>query len=312
MALQGMTAAEGGIGGGAYCWDAASGLSGAGMYRFNILLFGSVCVVGAAFAFLNTLTGPRFIPPAAGRSAVRADVVVSPVGAPIESPSPGEAQSPLDEYQNSLVAAEQYLRSVDGYSATFVRQVRKDDELLDLEEISVKIRHEPFSVYMNWADGQEVLYVEGENDGRLLAKRSTGFFRRTIRLGPTSRLAMRTSRYPIYDLGMLNLVVRARDALAACPSFDGIHCEVESTDLDGKPVRKFTITVDSPEVLDIYSRCVICFSEDDPMLVWISNYGWNEDGESGDLLEYYYYRDVQVDPGLTDLDFDAENEAYAF
>jgi hypothetical protein len=281
------------------------------MHRVGISLFGMVCVVGAAFVFLKSLTGPRFIPPIAGRSAARPpEALVLPIESPAESP--GDESSPLEEYRDTLIAAEQHLRSVDAYSATFIRQVRKEEELLDREEISIKIRHEPFSVYMNWADGQQVLYVEGENDGRLLAKRSTGFFRRTIRLGPTSRLAMSDSRYPIYELGMLKIAVNAQAILAGCPTLDGVDCVVESTELDGLPVRQFTITFPSPEVQETYSHCVLCFTEDDPMPVCITCRGWTEDGEVGGLLEHYYYRDLQIDEGLSALDFDAENEAYGF
>lgn len=274
------------------------------MHRVYVLLLGSACVVGTAFAFLRSLTGPQFIPPAAGRSAVSGSAAL-----PIElSPaSPGDSLSPLDEYQANLIESENYLRTVDAYSATFIRQVRKDEELLDREEISVRIRHQPFSVYMNWDDdSQQVLYVDGENDGKLLAKRSRGFFRRTIRLGPTSRLAMADSRYPIYDLGMLNIVLKAREELAAIPSLDGVECTVESTELDGVPVRQFNITFASPEVQDTFSHCVICFSDEESMPVAVTGYGWTADGQIGELLEHYYYRDVQLDPGLSDLDFDAE------
>ena len=282
------------------------------MSSLKLLLIGSVCVGIAAIVCFNALTGPQNIPSASGRSAVR-DVRVatsSEVTSPADESVPVDASlpvAPIDEYRATLNQSEQYLRSVNGYTATFNRQIRKRGELHDLEEISIKIRHVPFSVYMIWnGDGQQALYVDGENDGKVLARATRGFFRRTVKLAPTSRIAMADSRYPIYELGLLALVENAQEVLAACPSASGIHVEVESTELDGQSVRQFTITFDSPEMAETYSSCVFCFTEDNPMPIWISSNGWTDEGEPGELIEHYSYRDLVINPGLTDLDFDRE------
>jgi Protein of unknown function (DUF1571) len=286
------------------------------MFKLKFLLLASLCL-GAAWAFMESLTGPQHMPPAGRRMPVGGDLGAvwadaAPVASSSTTVSPA-AKTPIDEYRAMLNQSEEYLRSVDGYTGTFIQQVRKEDELRDREEISIKLRHQPFSVYMNWDSGaQQVLYVEGENDGRLLARRTRGFFRRTIKMAPTSRLAMLNTRYPVYDLGMLKLVEKAQAALAACTSYSGIHCCVETTDLDGQPVRQFTITFDSPDVQATYARCVLCFEEESPMLVCITNYGWTATGEPGELLEHYHYCNLQIAPGLTDVDFDPENEQYGF
>ena len=73
-----------------------------------------------------------------------------------------------------------------------------------------KIRHEPFSVYMKWLSGdrgRQLIYVDGQNDGKLLVQpggikgRLTG----VLSLDPSGTLAMSDSRYPIQTAGLLAL-----------------------------------------------------------------------------------------------------------
>ena len=64
-------------------------------------------------------------------------------------------------------------RNVHDYSCTFFKQERIDGELGEQQQILMKVRHEPFSVYMSFLKpyaGREVLYVDGQNerqDGRV-------------------------------------------------------------------------------------------------------------------------------------------------
>ena len=63
------------------------------------------------------------------------------------------------------------LKEVGNYTATLFRQERVNGELLEPQAMSLKLRHEPFSVYMKWLDGgyaDEVLYVDGGYDGKLV------------------------------------------------------------------------------------------------------------------------------------------------
>lgn len=221
--------------------------------------------------------------------------------------------SPLDQYRALLSQAAERLRRETSYTATFVQQVRKGDRLLDVEEIQIKVRHQPFSVFMDWGPkGQQALYVEGQNDGRLLARRTRGLFQRTVRLEPTSRIAMMSNRQPVTDLGLLGLVLKAERTLDGCPPDADIRCEFAPAEVAGESVRQFTVTFGSPAAQDTYSKCLVCFRSDEPLPVCITCYGWNDDGAPGELIEYYGYRDVRFDAPLADADFDPENTAYAF
>ena len=66
------------------------------------------------------------------------------------------------------------IEKIQDYSATLAKRERIGGKLLDYEYMFVKLRQKPFSVYMYFlgpADlkGQEVIYVEGQNNGNMWA-----------------------------------------------------------------------------------------------------------------------------------------------
>ena len=116
------------------------------------------------------------------------------------------------------------------YTATFFKRERVDGALGDGQIVNMKVRHEPFSVYMKWTlgdRGREVLYVAGKNNGKLLVKKG-GFAGRllgALKLDPDGSIAMKESRHPVTKAGLLNLVGelllhRRKEVLLE----DGFHC----------------------------------------------------------------------------------------
>ena len=90
------------------------------------------------------------------------------------------------------------------YTATFHKRERIDGELQDLEVTRIKVRHEPFSVYMKWIvgdKGQELLYVDGENDDKILVKLGglKGRLLPAVKVDPYGSQAKSQSRHPITD-----------------------------------------------------------------------------------------------------------------
>ena len=77
--------------------------------------------------------------------------------------------------------------------------------------MSIKIRHDPFSVYVCFqapasVKGQEVIYVAGRNQGNLLAHKA--HVPVTVSLHPDGLIAMNGRHYPITEIGLVNLVRR--------------------------------------------------------------------------------------------------------
>lgn len=204
-----------------------------------------------------------------------------------------------------LKRAQASLQKSKGYRARFVRQVRKEDGLRDPEEMSLKIRHKPFSVYLQWNDtGKEVLFVEGRNDNHLLVKLNEGLlsFAGTLKLAPRSDKAMQDSRYPITDIGLLNLVNRVlkehEDAAPAIVSY-----EQEDRSVGDVACVCYTIRIPSRDVHPEYSKTVLHICADSGLPLCIECYGWDKNRPGG-LLERYEYHSVTQKPELTDADFD--------
>src|SRR5436190_8787465 len=71
---------------------------------------------------------------------------------------------------------------VDGYTLTMQKQESINGRLRPHEVIEVAFRERPHSVFMRWLEGagraERALYVEGENNGKLLARPKSGLARR--------------------------------------------------------------------------------------------------------------------------------------
>src|SRR5262249_19279677 len=102
-------------------------------------------------------------------------------------------------------------QNVHDYSCTLVKQERLDGELGEQQQISMRVRHEPFSVYMKFIkpyQGREVLYVDGQNDNKMYVLEAG--WKRTVlgkmSFAPDSSVVMSGQKYPITRVGMRNLL----------------------------------------------------------------------------------------------------------
>src|SRR5262249_17504828 len=77
-----------------------------------------------------------------------------------------------------------YGREVKGYSATLQKQETIDGKLYPTEVCEVRLREKPYAIYMAWKSGmrqaERVLYAEGENNGKLLARPSGALARAVV------------------------------------------------------------------------------------------------------------------------------------
>ncbi len=68
---------------------------------------------------------------------------------------------------------------MNGYTLTMFKEERIDGKLQKLELMRVAFLEQPFSVSLEWLEGtrraERALYVEGENDGRMLVRPTAGW-----------------------------------------------------------------------------------------------------------------------------------------
>ena len=135
-----------------------------------------------------------------------------------DTPPPPPSPHPLLPALKIAYDSHDYLTSqVRDYSCRVVKQERVNGRLLPMEFIDVKARHEfesngrlvhPRSLYLKFlapedAAGREVLWVEGQNEGKMVVRRGGRRFNYiTVERDPLSETAMRDSNYPVMDSGM--------------------------------------------------------------------------------------------------------------
>ena len=218
--------------------------------------------------------------------------------------------------------------TIDDYTATIIKRERVNGKLRDHEFISAKIRNRkvkdgkvtvPFAVYMKFLKpdsvaGREVIWVEGENENKLVAH-VTGLLNvKRFHLPPDGLLAMMGQRYPITDIGIQNLI----EQLLVRGEHDLKYGECKVNFYRRAKVDNYVCTL--IEVIHPVPRDHFTFHRariyiDEALGVPVRYAAWTWPAEPGGkpvLDEEYTYRNLKLNVGLTDADFDPDNEAYDF
>jgi outer membrane lipoprotein-sorting protein len=201
---------------------------------------------------------------------------------------------------------------VDHYTATFLVQERLHGELGPEHEIALKFK-KPFHVYMRWVkgpnEGRQALYPAGPDGNELWVRVRTLVGAVTVSLDPNSARARKGSRHPITDVG----IGRVLDFLADDVQ-RGMREEVVMIDDAGssatldRPTHRYALHF--PREQDKGYHCMVAVIDIDRELrlpIYIEIYDW-----TNQLVERYGYRDLHLNPGLTDEDFAPKNPAYGF
>ena len=220
----------------------------------------------------------------------------------------------------------QFLKTTPDYTAQFVKQELVNGELLDEQEMELKIRHAPFSVYMKWVTGEvgrEVLYVDGRNDGRMTAH-GGGWRARlpSVSLEPTGSLAMAESRHPITRVGLYSLTqmmieIHRQDLQKQnFARFEKMADQI----FDGRPCHAFLIEYKDRQASEHYRKSISLVDKEWCVPVYTKNFGWlngeapadPDQHDEATLIEYYSYANIKFRPNLVAIDFDHTNDEYGF
>jgi hypothetical protein len=211
--------------------------------------------------------------------------------------------------------------TIKDYSCTVVKRERIDGKLGEHEYMFAKIRHEPFSVYLyflspNTVKGQEVLYVDGKNDGNMLAHAGSGVRAMigTVALRPDSPIAMEGQRYPITEIGVQNLTRKLIEVAEHDTQFGECNVStIENAKVNGRVCT--CIQVEHPHARPNFRYHLARVFIDNEMNIptRFEAYDWPQQaGTAPQLVEEYTYMNVKLNNGFTDIDFDVKNPAYKF
>jgi hypothetical protein len=229
----------------------------------------------------------------------------SPPPAPPAQPAPLPAAAPpaepaaLAEPLSLLADARHAWARVDDYTCVLVRRERVGDCLHPEEVMLMKVRREPFSVYLRWAapsaaEGQEACYVAGRHDGKMRVRAggllgAVGF----VSLATDDRRARASSRHTITEAGLGHLIDRLGREWEA-GRIRPARVSVADAECDGRPCRR--VEVMWPD--GAAARCVTHFDRETHLPVRAEWY------ERDELREADTYTKVRLNVGLGDGDFD--------
>lgn len=235
--------------------------------------------------------------------------------APKEAPKAIAENHPLKPHlakaQESLAA----LDTIQDYSAVLTKQELVQSKLIS-QTLSMKVRHEPFSVYLKFEQphaGREVIFVDGQNKGKFLVH-ETGFraLAGTLSFLPTSKEALAENRYPITQAGMAKML----EILIAQWQSDLQYQEIQvreygNAKLGDQPCMMLETIHPQSRPYFKFHKTRLYIDSDTKLPVRLEQHLWPEkEGGEPVLAEEYTYTQIKTNLGLTDADFDKSNPAY--
>ncbi len=263
--------------------------------------------------------------------------------------SQGGTPSAAEIFARSLKA----IHAVDSYQGRLVMRELIGDEL-ETSKIHFKFKR-PFKVYMKYitpSEGQEVLFVRGQNDNEILAHKGS-FPDITVSLDPYGRMAMKGSHQPILTFGLQKQIeIMGHIYRKAVATGEVTYTVKDAGVFMGEPVWEIDARLPSTgttvKVLENEDLWKLATRVGQTMYVILHYNGIrspdsiNEGDEifvpdhygsrvryliakkslmplqetswdhAGRLYESYEYPEIILDAGLTDTDFDRDNPAYGF
>jgi hypothetical protein len=231
---------------------------------------------------------------------------------PVEHPLKGAirfAQTALDAMED-----------VRDYECVMKKRERINGEL-QTQVMFMRFREEPFSVYFKFGDpnpGREVLYVEGENDGRMLAHEGEGAPVRalfgTVSLPVDGPEALKNSRHVITDSGFRNSLTMLIGQWEKESAYAEINVQYyPDARLGDIACRVVEVSHPQPRRQFPFHISRLYLDAETNLPVRVENYGWPEQtGGDPVLIEEYTYVKLRTNVGLEDRHFDREFEEYNF
>lgn len=243
---------------------------------------------------------------------------------------------PLDDVLKlARDALHQHQRLHQDYRAIVEKTERIGKKLHPTSKMLLKLRYEPLqegrigrntSVYLKFIEpksqaGREVIFCANKNEGMLKAHEGGLLGIVTVDLAPNSQLAMHGNRYPITEIGIEKLLTKLIDkglrdrALGSC-----VVNRFSGEEIDSRPCELIEVIHPEKEVLvdgkpteHEYHIARIWFDEELLLPLKYASYSWPTDPDGEPVLEeeYCYYQ-IDLNVGLSDLDFDISNKAYRF
>lgn len=229
-----------------------------------------------------------------------------------------EEKPTIVEAHDLMQEARERIGEIEDYTVIFHKREYVNEEFLPEEVARMKVRLEPRRIYMRWTGevrkGQEVIWGEGWNEGKIRAHPGGWLGVITVNLDPEGSRAMKGNRHSVVEAGFrhtIDLIARDLGTALKHPEFvRGIE-DLGDRKIFGQKARGFDARLDKKEYPKFYgyrARIWIHSKLKLPVRIQI----WDREDGRIRLVEDYGYEEIKTDVGLTDEDFDPDNPDYDF
>ena len=252
------------------------------------------------------------------------------------SPEPIAAAEPVSNsghpLDSALESARESLRDMQAevrdYTAILVKREQVNGVIGKKSCMNLKVRCPretaegvvPFSIYMKFltpraSSGREVIWVNGQFENKLVAHEGRGLAAmKRFYLDPTGWLAMKDNRYPVYDVGLENLIIKLIEK--AERDRDAGPCQVDYRDgaeVNKRSCRVIELTHNERRAPYEFHKAQVFIDNELQLPIRYAAYDWPDTpGAKPKLLEEYTYVNIQLNVGLTAKDFSPDNSEYKF
>lgn len=242
----------------------------------------------------------------------------------IRPTQPGEhPMAPLVPWANEGLQA--FNAKIKDYSCVMIKRERINGQLQDSSTLFMKIREQPFSIYVKYLKpdrraGVEALYRKGYHNDQLLGH-DVGFkaMAGSLWLDPNGRLAMAGQKYPITDGGIPNLVRKMIETVQLDMKNDPQGKETfvkfveNGVSIDGRPCIRIDVMHPVQRSCYRFHRAEIYIDKEWGVPVRYAAWMWpTTPGGKPVLDEEFTYTKLRFNCGFTDWDFNEKNKEYKF
>lgn len=236
-----------------------------------------------------------------------------------ESPKP-----PIDEAHplylplQEAYKAREALKAVKDYEAVFVKR-ELIGRRLQKSTMNLKLRAEPFSVYLKFLDanaGREVIYNEGRlNNQMQIHEAGIKSLAGTVLRAPNAPDVMAENRYSANMVGLKNML----DKIIKQWEEEGKFGEVKTQKYPGSklPTGEECVTYESlhptPRNQFKFHITRLWIDSKTGLAVRVEQLGFPQKGDKEPpVIEEYTYGSLKLNVKLTDYDFDVKNKTYKY
>ena len=218
-----------------------------------------------------------------------------------------------EDLASLLLGMEAAYAKVTDYTARFTRQEWLNGGLQPREEMLLKFQR-PARMYLRWTlgppKGREILFVQGRDDDKILVHEPgllAGLF--TSVMAADSPRVLKESRHPVTDIGLGYLIeLLVSNMKRALERSELTLVDSGITFQSGHRIRRLEGIMPRDPRQNYYCyRAVVSIDLEWGLPVAVTIFDWDNR-----MIEEYTYRDLRLNPGLREIDFDPANPEYSF